>query len=210
MVLRGAQPLKVLTSMPKHFIRHWRGVIVSALLGVFLITGSRVPAAENPAISIQEWPTITRVYSKSSGAELLPGVELYNDGRCVLRTFRGEEIHKSFHRAAVVRLLKLWKRQGLFSISSDAIEKAKSTERQRRTVVTDLPDGSFSIETPPIRTTPTDMVQMRITARTETETVLLSVNGLLWQIESFPAIREYRTMRRCVNEVYKVTGNPHG
>src|SRR6266516_38874 len=70
-----------------------------------------------PVVSVKERPTMIRVISRRSGMEITPGIDIFADGRCVVRTFRGEELERKLEPSDVRRLLKFFDRQGLFSIS---------------------------------------------------------------------------------------------
>lgn len=144
--------------------------------------------ATEPVITVEERPTMIRVTSKQSGKTIIPGVDIFADGRCVIRTFRGEENERKLQPSDVRGLLDYFDRQGLFSISDESIKRA----------ITDhyFGQGGGAI----------DANHTRIAVRTATIQMEVSRNALDREIERYPAVGELRKIQNCVDKVYEIAG----
>jgi hypothetical protein len=160
-------------------------------------------ASSQPVISIEQRPTMFRVMSQRSGREITPGIDIFADGRCSVRTFGGEELERSLRRSDVRQLLEFFDRQGLFTISEDSIERA--IDRELQPVRTELPDGGVSVSSRG-RVATVDGTHTRIAAHTSTQKVEISRYAMHSELEHYRTVTELRTVQRCVERVYEVAG----
>jgi hypothetical protein len=185
-------------------ISHFIAVFVFAVMALTGCESTRV--TENPSqpvISVAERSTMIRVVSQRSGAEITPGIDIFADGRCMVRTFRGEEVERRLPPSAVSGLLDFFDRQGLFSISDASIERA--IDRELEPVRTELADGGVSVSTRG-RVLVVDSSHTRIAARSPTKKVEISRYALHAELEHYRTVTELRTVQRCVERVYEVAG----
>src|SRR6267143_614379 len=49
-------------------------------------------ASPQPVISVEEEPTMIQVTSQRSGQVITPGIDIFADGRCLVRRFDGQEL----------------------------------------------------------------------------------------------------------------------
>jgi hypothetical protein len=183
-------------------------IITSFAVVLTVITGCRhAPVAQmassQPVISIEQRPTMFRVMSQRSGREITPGIDIFADGRCSVRTFGGEELERSLRRSDVRHLLEFFGRQGLFTVSDDSIERA--IDRELQPVRTELPDGSVSVSSRG-RVVTVDGTHTRIAAHTSTQKVEISRYAMHSELEHYRTVTELRTVQRCVERVYEVAG----
>jgi hypothetical protein len=177
-------------------------VVATALVGCKNATVAPTTAAQ-PVISVAERPTMIRVISQRSGAEITPGIDIFADGHCRVRTFRGEELEQRLRPSDVHDLLDFFDRQGLFSISNESIERA--IDRELQPIRTELPDGSVSLSMRG-RAAVVDANHTRIAARTSSKKVDISRYALDSELEDYRTVAELRTVQRCVQRVYEVAG----
>ena len=144
-----------------------------------------------------------RVISQRSGREITPGIDIFADGRCAVRTFQGEELEKRLPAGEVRSLLEFFEREGLFSISDAAIERA--IDRELEPVRTELPDGGVQVSSRG-RVAVTDSNHTRIAARTDSKSVRISRYALDVELEHYRTATELRTVQRCIERVYEVAG----
>ena len=144
-----------------------------------------------------------RVISRRTGQPLTPGIDIFADGRCLLRRFDGQEVEKRLRPADVRSLLQLFEREGLFSISDESIERA--IDRELQPVRTELPDGGVQVSARG-RVAVTDSNHTRIFARTDSQRVKISRYALDSELEHYRTVAELRTVQRCVQRVYDVAG----
>jgi hypothetical protein len=183
-------------------------IIASFAVALTMLIGcADVPVAPTvsvePVISVEEQPTMLRVISRRTGQPLTPGIDIFADGRCLLRRFDGQEVEKRLRPADVRSLLQFFEREGLFSISDDSIDRA--IDRELQPVRTELPDGSIHVSSRgPVLVT--DSSHTRISARTASQRVKISRYALHSELEHYRTVTELRTVQRCVQRVYDVAG----
>lgn len=156
-----------------------------------------------PVISVEERPTMVRVVSQRSGADITPGIDIFPDGRCMVRTFRGEELERKLRPSDVRGLLEFFDRQGLFSISDESIERA--IDRELEPVRTELPDGGVRFSSRG-RFLASDSSHTRIAAHTPSKKVDISRYALHLELKHYRTVTELRTVQSCVERVYQVAG----
>ncbi|MEW6307104.1 MAG: hypothetical protein AB1705_26875 [Verrucomicrobiota bacterium] len=159
--------------------------------------------AAQPVISVAVRPTMIRVISQRSGTDITPGIDIFADGRCAVRTFRGEEITKRLRVGEVDSLLVFFEREGLFSVSDATIERA--IDRELEPVRTELPGGGFRVSMRG-RVLVTDSNHTRIVAQKDSKSVAISRYALNSELEHYRTVTELRTVQRCVDRVYEVAG----
>jgi len=142
-----------------------------------------------------------RVISRESGRDITPGVEVFADGSCRIKTVEGDEYTTKLERSTVRGLLSFLEREGLFSISDESIERA--IDRELQPVRTELPGGGVSF-TSRGRVFVTDSAHARISARAGTNSVRISRYALESEIEHYRTVTELRTVQRCIQRVYDV------
>jgi hypothetical protein len=172
-----------------------------------LIGCTHAPVAQTtslqPVISVEEQPTMIRVVSRGSGREITPGIDIFADGRCVVRRFDGQELERRLRADEVRSLLQFFEPEGLFSISDASIEHA--IDRELEPIRTELPGGGVRISSRG-RVLVTDSNHTRIFARTDSESVRISRYALDSELEHYRTVTELRTVQRCVQRVYDVAG----
>ena len=156
-----------------------------------------------PVISVTVRPTMFRVISQRSGREITPGIEIFADGRCAIRSFGGEEFEKRLRVGEVDSLLEFFEREGLFAISDASIERA--IDRELEPVRTELPDGGVQWATRG-RVLVTDSNHTKIVAQKDSKRVAISRYALDAELEHYRTVTELRTVQRCVERVYEVAG----
>ena len=72
----------------------------------------------NALISVYERPTMFRVVSKTSGRDIVPGIDIYVDGQCSVRRFDGTELQKRIKPSELSALLGFFDESGFFPIVS--------------------------------------------------------------------------------------------
>ena len=144
-----------------------------------------------------------RVVSQRSGVDITPGIDIFADGHCVVRTFQGQELERKLQPSAVCGLLDFFERQGLFSISDESIERA--IDRELQPVRKELQDGGFTVATR-WRMVVVDSSYTRIAAQTLSKKVEISRYALHSELEHYRTVTELRTVQQCVERVYEVAG----
>ena len=144
-----------------------------------------------------------RILSQHSGQQITPGVEIFADGRCIVRNFQGEEFKKRLHASEVDKLLMFFEREQFFSLSDASIKHA--IDRELEPVYTELTDGEawMSIRGPVIVI---DSNYTKIAARTHSKSVEISQYALDSELDCHPTVTELRTLKRCIDRVYEVAG----
>src|SRR6266850_1951744 len=87
-------------------------------LGVLAFTAlvgcTHAPVAQTgspqPVISVEEEPTMIQVTSQRSGRVITPGIDIFADGRCLVRRFDGQELEKRLRVGKVRSLLQVFER----------------------------------------------------------------------------------------------------
>ena len=140
-----------------------------------------------------------RVTSRRSGQEITPGIDIFADGRCLVRRFDGQELEKRLHVGEVRSLLQFFESQGLFSISDASIERAIDRELEPMQIG-GVRVGSRS------RVLASDASYTRISARTGSKSVRISRYALASELEHYQSVTGLRTVQTCVQRVYDVAG----
>lgn len=185
-------------------------LIITSISAVVVVVGcaqkSTPDAKAAPAhqvISVEEEPTFIRVLSQRTGKEITPGIDIFADGRCLVRKFDGTEFEKRLRPDDVHGLLQFFERQGLFNISQASIERA--IDGANEIVWKELPDGSFQ-GTSPARSWTTHMNHTRIGAVSDSTNVWISRYDLAGEVGQYSTVAELQTVSRCVERVYEVAG----
>jgi hypothetical protein len=153
-------------------------------------TSTAAASKSKPVITVEERPAMYAVLSKRSGRPIIPGIDIFEDGRCVVRTFNGDESEKVLQKSDVQTLLDFFDQQDLFSISEESITGAVA--RQGQFVV--FVDGTTT----------------RLAAREGARQFDVSRKCLNRELESYsPNVRELRAMVNCIEKVYEVAGRIH-
>ena len=147
--------------------------------------------------------TFTRTATTRPVMDITPGIDIFADGHCVVRTFQGQELERKLQPSAVCGLLDFFERQGLFSISDESIERA--IDRELQPVRKELQDGGFTVATR-WRMVVVDSSYTRIAAQTLSKKVEISRYALHSELEHYRTVTELRTVQQCVERVYEVAG----
>ena len=144
-----------------------------------------------------------RVISKRSGKDIIPGVHIFADGHCQVRTFDGHEFHRWISPSEVERLLRYFEEQHLVSLTDAIIEQ--SIEQQLQPKREELPGGGVRVSYPSWHYV-TDCNYTSIAVRTDTQRLRIERYALSHQIEWYPQVAELQIVQRCVQRVYDVLG----
>ena len=144
-----------------------------------------------------------RVVSKRSGMDITPGVDVFTDGRCLVRTFDGDELQRRISPADVDRLLGYFEEQRLLTLTDDIIDR--SIEQQLQPKREELPGGGVRVGFPS-RHYVTDCNYTSIAVRTAAQTSRIERYALSHEIEWYPQVAELQTVQQCVQRVYDVIG----
>ena len=133
-----------------------------------------------------------QIISRQSRKPIVPGIDIFADGRCTVRTYGGEEVERFLLPQDVQALLEFFERQGLYSISNDSIKRAIEAQLATNHEIAPViaVDGS----------------ETRIAARALNKQVEVSCYVLELHIENYPAVIELRTVKTCVERVYEIAG----
>ena len=183
-----------------------RIALLLLLVTVVLAGCTSAPVARAPGdelvVSFEERPTMYRIISKRTGAIIIPGVDIFASGRCLLRTVDGEELERRLSPGDVQSLLKFLDGQGLFDISNESIERA--IDREVNPVLVELPNGEFSVSgTGPVCVV--DASRSRIVAHMGSKRVDISRYALGVEVEHYRAVTELRTVQNCIKKVCEVS-----
>lgn len=161
-----------------------------------------------PVISASQYGAMSRITPKKPSIlrdrVFIPGVEIFADGRCYVKTQAGDEFDRRITPDEVESLLHYFQEQGLFSLSdpkiSEIIEKYVSTP-----TIVDLPGGGQTV-TYPGRHFFHDGIRDSISVRTEALSFAVRGRPLLYELEAYPSIAELRTLHECIKRVYDAAG----
>jgi|KBSSwiStaDraftv2_1062776.scaffolds.fasta_scaffold211830_5 hypothetical protein len=133
------------------------------------------------------------VVSKTSGKYLVPGIDLYADGRCLIRRFDGTEREKRVAPSELSELLRFLDQSGFFGMSNFLIDsKVKAAQI--------LPGGGIRMRSV------TDANFILISARTTSKTNRIERYALDEELEWYPEIAELKAMRDAFRRVHEVVG----
>ncbi len=147
----------------------------------------RPGAKADPVVSVERQSRMFQVLSKQTGQPITPGVLIYADGTCRVRTFDGDELTKAIRPSKVRELLDFFQREGLFSISDESIDRHMKAVEPYRVVVVDASDTT-------------------IVARQDGKSVRISRYALDLEIQHYPEVPELRAVQKCVERVYETVG----
>jgi hypothetical protein len=179
-------------------------ILAPALIGCKHALVRQMPANQ-PIISVEERSRMFRVISQSSGKLFDPGVDIFADGRCMVRTIDGKEYERRLRLSEVRSLLGFFEGQGFFVLSTEVIELAIDRDLEQRLLHVELPDGSIVV-TKRSRVCGVDGSDTRIVARTPSRTVDISRYLLSCELEEYQTVNELKIVQRCIEKVYKVAG----
>lgn len=184
---------------------HAAGLLVMALtVGGCRHTSITSAQTKEPIISVEERSRMFRVISPKTGKVLTPGVDIFADGRCLVRAFDGEELERSLRSSDVTALLDFFDRQGLFAISDESIERAIDRDLKRPVEIT-LEDGSVCAVNR-YRITVVDASDTRLIVRAPGKEVRISRYALHCELEEYRTVTELKAVQRCVERVYELAG----
>ncbi len=84
--------------------------------------GPVIAADTNLVIALSERPTHGLILSEATGELITPGIDVYANGRCIIRNLGGAETEKQISSAEVTKLLQAIDRSGFFELSSAALD----------------------------------------------------------------------------------------
>ena len=164
-------------------------------------TSLTLAADHRPAISVVMQPAGPAVRSKLTQRTLVPGIDIFPDGRCFVRRLDGTELAKNLGPADVRELVAFFDAQGLFFLSNDALEK--------RLEEMDVPQIQVDRKGPSVlyklREAAPVNYRTGLQVRLEGQTILLARWDLDLELRWFPQVRELRVIRACVDKVFAVT-----
>jgi len=148
-------------------------------------------AKEGSVVSVSSEPTGLTVKSQKSGKKIIPGVDIYSDGKVIVRRYDGSEATKHIDKPAVEKLLR----------SLDSTKFYKVTEESF--------DAEVNKSNPPgevERIVVTDSVVWRIRTRNAGVTHSTKFYGLWEMAEHYPNIEQLKTLRGAILMVYSAVG----
>lgn len=77
-----------------------------------------------PAITVHLEPTYINVTSRKTGAYIIPGVEIYSGGGCVIRDFDGTELERRISQQQLAELLRFFDAERIFGLTDRAVDEA--------------------------------------------------------------------------------------
>lgn len=163
-------------------------------------TSLTLVADERPAISVVMQPSGPSVRSQRTQRTIVPGIDIFPDGRCLVRRLDGTEQEKSIGTAGVREMVAFFDEKGLFFLSDEAIEK--------RLEAMDVPQIQVDRSGPSVfhklRESAPVNYRTGLQVRLEGQTILLARWDLDLEIHWFPQLRELRVIRACVDKVFAV------
>ena len=147
----------------------------------------------NALISVYERPTMFRVVSKTSGRDIVPGIDIYVDGQCSVRRFDGTELQKRIKPSELSALLSFFDESGFFRLS--ALQMDSKVEAAHR-----LPSGGIHGHSV------TDSSYIGVFARTQSKTNHIERYALDHELEWYPDIAELKLLGDVFRRVHEVVG----
>jgi hypothetical protein len=164
--------------------------VVIAGLAVWLLAITSC-AKEGSVVSVSSEPTGLTVKSQKSGRKIIPGIDIYSDGRVLVRRYDGSEATKHIDRTAVETLLRSLDDTRFYKITEDSfnteVNKANPPGEVERIVVTDCP-------------------VWRIRTRNAGVTHSTKFYGLWEMAEHYPNIEQLKTLKGAILMVYSAVG----
>jgi hypothetical protein len=136
----------VVTPDPRH-LRFSCAIILLCSL-VLILTGCRSTSTSSktsPVISITYEFAFVYTDIQKSDQRIVPGYDLFTNGKCLLRTSESNEITFNLSPEEVADLVSFCRKQGFFSISNESLEKA-IPPMTFRWVTNELSDSTTTIE----------------------------------------------------------------
>jgi len=159
-----------------------------------------------PVITVAYESSMMYTVSKENGKRILPGCDIFADGRCFLRSVDGDEITMRLPQGEVDDLLKFCEKQGFFSTSNKSLET--STKPQHYLLVTNDASGLPSIVTieVPLVTVGnpawvTDGTTTSIAIRCGASSNSISRYELDSEIAHYSSVPEFQIVGRCIERV---------
>ncbi|HEY1170714.1 MAG TPA: hypothetical protein VGH19_05030 [Verrucomicrobiae bacterium] len=158
-----------------------------------------------PIISVANESTYMLAISKKSGKRIIPGYDIFADGKCSLRSSEGDEFTLKLPPEEVTGLVSFSKEQGFFSISNESLEKASypitSIDLQ---LVTNEISGVVSVEV--IGATSTYSMEThanQVTVSIQDGTVKNSISryNLHKEIKHYTNLTQFQIIGRCVDKI---------
>jgi hypothetical protein len=141
-----------------------------------------------PAITVQLESTYIYVTSRNTGAKIIPGIEIFAGGGCIIRDFEGTELERRISQQQLADLLRFFEAERIFGLSDRAVDEAAARNAK----------GSGTFRTHQINT--------RLIIRQPNILTYLSRYDLTNEIKSHPNCRELQAIQRCVDKVYEIVG----
>ena len=164
--------------------------VIAAALSVGLCALSS-DAKEQPIISASSEPTGLTVESQKTGKKIIPGIDMYSDGRVAIRRYDGSEATKHIDPEAVRHLAASVARTKFYEITEDSfnaeLARAEKGGVTERIVITDCPIWGL---------------------RTHINGVTRSTKYYgLWEMsEHYPRNRQLKTLKDAILQVYAAVG----
>lgn len=134
---------------------------------------------------------MSRVVSKISGREIVPGIDIYADGRCLIRRFDGTEPEKRVSPSEVSELLRFLDQSGFFGLSNFLIDsKVDAAQRLPGAGIKGVTDDYYTF----------------ICARTTSKTNDIERYAIDFELEWYPEIAELKVMRDAFRRIHEVVG----
>lgn len=152
-----------------------------------------------PAISVALQPAGRPVMSQESRLAIVPGIDIFPDGRCLVRRPDGSEQRKDIGRARVRELVEFFDDRGLFFLTNDALD-ARLSEADVPQINVDRGGASVLYK---LREAAPVNYRTGLQVRLEGMTVLLSRWDLDLELRWFPQVRELHIIRACVDKVFE-------
>jgi hypothetical protein len=165
-------------------------LVAAAELAAMLLAVS-APAKERPVVSVSSEPTGLTVKSQKSGKKIVPGIDIYSDGRVIVRRYDGSEASKHIDKTAVETLLQSLDSLRFYKISEKSfdaeVNKSNPPGEVERIVITDCPIWRI---------------------RTRDAGVIHSTKfyGLWEMAKYYPNIKELETLKDAILMVYLAVG----
>lgn len=167
-------------------------ITVALATGLLTLTSA---AAQQPVISISSEPTGLTVESQKTGKKMIPGIDIYSDGRVAVRRYAGSQSVKRIDGKTVEQLYQELLKSKFYRVTEDsfhaeldAAHPAGTTERTtERIAITDCPIWSLRI-------------QRRDAVRST------KFYGLWDMAEYYPRNKQLKILRDAILRVYAAVG----
>jgi hypothetical protein len=148
-------------------------------------------AREQPVISASSEPMGLTVESQKTRKEMIPGIDIFSDGRVSVRRYDGYEATKHIDPEVVRRLAASLMRTRFYKVTEDSFEaelaRAQKDGVTERTVITDCPVWGLRV---------------RLGGVTRSTKYYA-----LWEMaEHYPKNRQLKTLKDAILQVYAAVG----